>query len=92
MILTALLSISLLWFFYSITNHLIVILLIYLWIFSFFATVFGLKLFDGELNDINGVPPVLIKILRREYEIDRNIQAITGGLFVNSYAIALFFV
>ena len=92
MIITALLSIVLLWFFYSITNHLIVILLNYLWIFSFYATVFGLKLFDGELNDINGVPPVLIKIFGREYEVDRNIQAITGSLLVNSYAIALFFV
>ena len=90
MIITALLAISLLWFFYSITNHLIVILLIYLWIFSFYATVFGLKLFDGELNDINGVPPVFIKILGREYEIDRNIQAITGSLFVSLYASALF--
>ena len=91
-ILTALLSIALLWFFYSITNHLIVILLNYLWILSFYATVFGLKLFDGELNDINGVPPVFIEILGRKYEIDRNIQAITGSLFVNTYAMTLFFV
>ena len=73
-------------------NHLIVILLNYLWIFSFYATVFGLKFFDGELNDINGVPPVFIKILGREYEIDRNIQAITGSLFVISYATVLFFI
>ena len=91
-IITALLSIALLWFFYSITNHLIVILLNYLWILSFYATVFGLKLFDGELNDINGVPPVFIEILGRKYEIDRNIQAITGSLFVNTYAMTLFFV
>ena len=90
MIITALLSIALLWFFYSIANHLIVILLNYLWIFSFYATVFGLKLFDGELNDVNGVPPVFIKILGREYEIDRNIQAISGSLLVISYATALF--
>ena len=86
MIITAVLSIALLWFFYSITNHLIVILLNYLWIFSFYATVFGLKLFDGELNDINGVPPVFIKILGREYEIDRNIQAI-----VYLYSLQLYF-
>ena len=92
MIITAVLSISLLWFFYSITNHLIVILLNYLWILSFYATVFGLKLFDGELNDINGVPPVFIEILGRKYEIDRNIQAITGSLFLNTYAMTLFFV
>ena len=92
MIITALLSIALLWFFYSITNHLIVILLNYLWVFSFYATVFGLKFFDGELNDINGVPPVFIKIFGIEYEIDRNIQAITGSLIVISYATVLFFV
>ncbi|MDC2965122.1 hypothetical protein OAZ13_02265 [Gammaproteobacteria bacterium] len=92
MIITALLSITLLWFFYSITHHLIVILLNFLWIFSFFATVIGLRFFDGELNDINGVPPVFITILGREYEIDRNIQAITGSLVVISYATALFFV
>ena len=91
MIITASLSIVLLWFFYSITNHLLVILLNYLWIFSFYATVFGLKLFDGELNDINGVPPVFIKILGKDFEIDRNIQAITGSLVVTSYATALFF-
>ena len=90
MIITAILSISILWLFYSITNHLIVILLNFLWILSFYATVFGLKLFDGELNDINGVPPVFIKILGREYEIDRNIQAITGIFVVNTYATALF--
>ena len=92
MIITEVLSIVLLWFFYSITNHLIVILLNYLWIFSFYATVFGLKLFDGELNDINGVPPVFIKLFGKEYEIDRNIQAITGSLIVISYATELFFV
>ena len=90
MIITALLSLALLWLFYSFTNHIIVLLLNYLWIFSFYATVFGLKLFDGELNDINGVPPVFINILRQKFEIDRNIQAITGVLLVNSYATALF--
>ena len=92
MIITALLSISLLWFFYSISNHLIVIILNFLWIFSFYATVSSLKLFDGELNDINGVPPVFIKIPGREYEIDRNVQAMTGCLLVNSYALALYFI
>ena len=92
MIITAILSLVMLWAYYSFSHHLIVILLNFLWIISFYASVLGMKLYDGELNDINGVPPVLIKILGREYEIDRNIQAITGGLFVNSYAVALFFV
>ena len=55
--------------FYSIANHLIVILLNYLWIFSFYATVFGLRLFDGELNDVNGVPPIFIKLLGRSMKL-----------------------
>jgi len=90
MIITAILSIAILWFYYSFSNHLIVILLNYLWILSFIASVFGLKLYDGELNDINGVPPVFIVILGNKYEIDRNIQAITGMFVVNTYATALF--
>ena len=90
MIITALLSIALLWLFYSFSNHLIVILLNYLWIFSFYASVFGLKLYDGELNDINGVPPVFIVIFGKKYEIDRNVHAITGIFVVNTYASALF--
>ena len=92
MIINALLSLVLIWFFYSPVIHLIVILLNYLWIFSFMATVFGLKLFDGELNDINGVPPVFIKILGKKYEIDRNLQAILGVLVVNTYAFILFII
>ena len=91
MIFTAVLSILLLWIFYSMSNHLIVILLNFLWIFSFYVTVFGIKLFDGELNDINGVPPVFINLLSKRYEIDRNIQAITGVLVVNTYSMFLYF-
>ena len=90
MIITAILSLVMLWAYYSFSNHLIVILLNFLWIISFYASVLGMKLYDGELNDINGVPPILIEILGRKYEIDRNIQAITGVLFINTYALILF--
>jgi hypothetical protein len=79
-----------LWFFYSTSNHLIVILLNYLWIFSFLATALSLKLFDGELNDINGVPPVYISLPGKRFEIDRNVQAITGLFLVNTYALLLY--
>ena len=89
MILTSILSLTMLWVLYSFENHLIVILLNYLWIFSFYATLMGLRLFDGELNDINGVPPIFIKILNKSFQIDRNIQAITGVLIVNTYALIL---
>ena len=92
MIINSLLSLVLIWFFYSAAIHLIVILMNYLWIFSFLATVFGLSLFDGELNDINGVPPVFIKILGKKYEIDRNVQAIMGVFVVNTYAFILYLI
>ena len=90
MIITAILSLLMLWAYYSFSNHLIVILLNFLWIISFYASVLGMKLYDGELNDTNGVPPILMKILGKKYEIDRNIQAITGVLFINTYALILF--
>ena len=92
MIVTAILSLIMLWAFYSLKFHLIVILLNYLWIFSFYSTVLGIRLFDGELNDINGVPPVFINIFGKTFEIDRNIQAITGVFVVNTYAFVLFLI
>ena len=51
-----------------------------------------MKLYDGELNDINGVPPIKNKILGRIIEIDRNVQAISGVLIVNTYALVLFLI
>ena len=92
MIVTAFLSLIMLWVFYSLEIHLIVFLLNYLWIFSFYLTVLGIRLFDGELNDINGVPPVFINIFGKTFEIDRNIQAITGVFVVNTYAFVLFLI
>ncbi len=89
-IITAILSLVILWSYYSFENHLIVILLNYLWIFSFYATFMGLKLFDGELNDINGVPPVFLNLLSKKFEVDRNVYAISGILVVNTYAFILF--
>ena len=92
MIVTVFLSLIMLWVFYSLEIHLIVFLLNYLWIFSFYLTVLGIRLFDGELNDINGVPPVFINIFGKTFEIDRNIQAITGVFVVNTYAFVLFLI
>ena len=90
MIVTAIFSLIMLWAFYSPEFHLIVILLNYLWIISFYSSVLGIRLFDGELNDINGVPPVFINIFGKTFEVDRNLQAITGVFVVNTYALTLF--
>ena len=87
MILTALLSLTLLWVFDSFFNLLLVVALNYLWIFSFFATAVSIRLYDGEFNDINGVPPIIINFLDKKIEIDRNIQAISAVFVINSYAL-----
>lgn len=90
MIFTSLLCLSLLWVFDSFYNLLLVVALNYLWIFSFFATAVSIKLYDGEFNDINGVPPILVNFLGRKIEIDRNIQAISAIFVINSYALTIF--
>ena len=90
MIFTSLLCLLLLWVFDSFFNLLLVVALNYLWIFSFFATAVSIKLYDGEFNDINGVPPILVNFLGRKIEIDRNIQAISAIFVINSYALTIF--
>ena len=87
MIFTSLLCLSLLWVFDTSFNLLLVVALNYLWIFSFLATAASIKLYDGEFNDINGVPPILVSLLGKKIEIDRNIQAISAIFVINSYAL-----
>ena len=89
MIFTALLCLSLLWVFDSFFNLLLVVALNFLWIFSFIATAVSIRLYDGEFNDINGVPPIIISFLGTKIEIDRNIQAISAGFVINSYALII---
>ena len=87
MIFTSLLCLSLLWVFDTSFNLLLVVALNYLWIFSFLATAASIKLYDGEFNDINGVPPILVSFLGKKIEIDRNIQAISAIFVINSYTL-----
>ena len=87
MIFSSLICLSLLWIFYSFFNLLLVVALNYLWILSFFATAASIKLYDGEFNDINGVPPILVNFLGKKIEIDRNVQAISAIFVINSFAL-----
>ena len=87
MIFSSLICLSLLWIFYSFFNLLLVVALNYLWILSFFATAAFIKLYDGEFNDINGVPPILVNFLGKKIEIDRNVQAISAIFVINSFAL-----
>ena len=91
MILTAILSLFLLWAYDSFFNLVLVIILNYLWIFSFFITSVSIKLYDGEFNDINGVPPVILNFLGKQIEIDRNVQAISAVFLINSYVFIIIF-
>ena len=87
MIFSSLICLSLLWVFYSFFNLLLVVALNYLWILSFFVTAASIKLYDGEFNDINGVPPILVNFFGKKIEIDRNVQAISAIFVINSYAL-----
>ena len=91
MILTAILSLFLLWAYDSFFNLVLVIILNYLWIVSFFITSVSIKLYDGEFNDINGVPPIVLNLFRKQIEIDRNVQAISAVFLINSYVLIIIF-
>lgn len=91
MILTAILSLFLLWAYDSFFNLVLVIILNYLWIFSFFITSVSIKLYDGEFNDINGVPPIIFNFFGKQIEVDRNVQAISAVFLINSYVFIIIF-
>ena len=91
MILTAILSLFLLWAYDSFFNLVLVIILNYLWIVSFFITSVSIKLYDGEFNDINGVPPIILNLFGKQIEIDRNIQAISAVFLINLYVFIIIF-
>jgi len=79
----------LLWIVPSQMNILISISLLYIWLLSFLFALLFLPLYDGKLNDVNGVPPVEVKFFKKKIEIDRNVQAISGGLFACTFALLL---
>ena len=89
MILTSIIAFLLLWFFESFISLIIVFSLAYVWIFSFFASLVSMKIYDGKLNDINGVPPIEINLASRKILIDRNVQAISGAFLVSTYSLVL---
>jgi hypothetical protein len=52
----------------------------------------SMPFYDGELNDINGVPPIRNTFFGKSLEIDRNVQAISGVFVLNTYSLALFLI
>ena len=89
MILSSFLSLYLLWITGDSLSLRLVYCIIYLWIIAFALTLFSMSLYDGELNDINGVPPIKQKLFGKNLVIDRNVQAISGAFIICTYSLVL---
>ena len=89
MILSSFLSLYLLWITGDSLSLGLVYCIIYLWIIAFALTLFSMSLYDGELNDVNGVPPIKQKLFGKNIVIDRNVQAISGAFIVCTYSLVL---
>ena len=89
MILSSFLSLYLLWITGDSLSLRLVYCIIYLWIIAFALTLFSMSLYDGELNDVNGVPPIKQKLFGKNILIDRNVQAISGAFIVCTYSLVL---
>ena len=92
MILSSFLSLYLIWFAGDSFSLVLVFCIIYLWVIAFVLTMVSMPLYDGELNDINGVPPIKNTFLGKSIEIDRNVQAISGVFVLNTYSLVLFLI
>ena len=89
MILSSFLSLYLIWIVGDSFSLVLALCIIYLWVIAFALTVVSMSLYDGELNDINGVPPIRNTFFGKSIEIDRNVQAISGVFVLNTYSLVL---
>ncbi len=89
MILSSFLSLYLIWFVGDLYSLGLVFCIIYLWVIAFAVTMVSMPLYDGELNDINGVPPIRNTFFGKTIEIDRNVQAISGVFVLSTYSLIL---
>jgi len=91
LIASGVLVLILLWLVPSSMNLLISITILYLWLLSFMFALIFMPIYDGKLNDVNGVPPIEFSLLGKKMQIDRNVQAISGGLILCTYASLIIF-
>ena len=89
LIASGVLVLILLWMIPSTMNLLISIIILYVWLLSFMFALIFMPIYDGKLNDVNGVPPIEINFFGKKIEVDRNVQAITAGSFVCTFALLL---
>ncbi|MEM7323988.1 MAG: DUF6640 family protein [Actinomycetota bacterium] len=63
--------------------------IIYVWIVTFYATLFSMRLFDGALRDVNGIEPFRFKLPGRVLEVDTNLFGVTVFTVLNTVAVLL---
>ena len=63
--------------------------LIYVWLFTFFATLASMKLFEGALRDVNGIEPFRFKFGANVLEVDTNLFGVCLFTIVNTVAVLL---
>jgi hypothetical protein len=68
------------------TVLLIVIAYTYMWLISFLIAFLSMPLYDGKLNDINGVPEEIHNIFGKTIIVDRNIAGIVAMTIVTTFA------
>ena len=83
---TGLIVILLLWVFPSVSNTIISIVLLYIWLICFFIAWLAMPIYGGKPNDVNGVPPVNMNFFGKQYEVDRNLQGIVSATILCTYA------
>ncbi len=88
---SGILVLVLLWVIPSAMNLLISIIILYVWLLSFMFALIFMPIYDGKLNDVNGVPPIKISLFKKQIEIDRNVQAISASLIFCTYASLIIF-
>ena len=88
---SGILVLFLLWVIPSAMNLLISLIILYVWLLSFMFALIFMPIYDGKLNDVNGVPPIEISFFKKQIKIDRNVQAISASLIFCTYASLIIF-
>ena len=89
---TGLIVILLLWVFPSLSNTIISIVLLYIWLICFFIAWLAMPIYGGKPNDVNGVPPVNMNFFGKQYEVDRNLQGIVSATILCTYACIIVYI
>ena len=83
---TAVFNIPLLWLNSNISMQLVAIVFVYMWLITFLIAYFTMSVYNGRLNDINGVPENIYIIVGKVFIVDRNLEAVVAMTLVTTFA------